>query len=71
MTPQDDKGEVVYLSRTRKGTMRSKLVIDKINEMKMKLGSRVIPRRVGKTKVDSEISIKAVNSAKKKGVTAL
>ena len=38
MTPQDDKGEVVYLSRTRKGTMRSKLVIDKINEMKMKLG---------------------------------
>ena len=36
MTPQEDKGEVVYLSRTRKGTMRSKLVIDKINEMKMK-----------------------------------
>ena len=24
---QEDKGEVVYLSRTRKGTMRSKLVI--------------------------------------------
>ena len=46
MTPQDDKGEVVYLSRTRKGTMRSKLVIDKINEMKMKLNSRVMPRRV-------------------------
>ena len=23
MTPQDDKGEVVYLSRTRRGTMRS------------------------------------------------
>ena len=55
MTPQDDKGEVVYLSRTRKGTMRSKLVIDKINEMKMKLGSRVMPRRVGKAKVDSQI----------------
>ena len=36
MTPQDDRGEVVYLSRTRKGTMRSKLVIDKVNEMKMK-----------------------------------
>ena len=68
MTPQDDKGEVVYLSRTRKGTMRSKLVIDKINEMKMKLGSRVMPRRVGKTKVDSEISVKAVNSAKRKRV---
>ena len=68
MTPQDDRGEVVYLSRTRKGTMRSKLVIDKINEMKMKLGSKVIPRRVGKKKVDSEISIKAVNSAKRKRV---
>ena len=68
MTPQDDKGEVVYLSRTRKGTMRSKLVIDKINEMKMKLGSKLIPRRVGKTMVDSEISIKAVNSAKRKRV---
>ena len=68
MTPQDDKGEVVYLSRTRKGTMRSKLVIDKINEMKMKLGSKVIPMRAGKTKVDSEKSIKAVNSAKRKRV---
>ena len=68
MTPQDDKGEVLYLSRTRKGTMRSKLVIDKINEMKMKLGSRVMPRRVGKTKVDSEISVKVANSAKRKRV---
>ena len=68
MTPQKDKGEVVYLSRTRKGTMQSKLVIDFINEMKMKLGSKVIPRRAGKTKVDSEISIKAVNLAKRKRV---
>ena len=68
MTPQEDKGEVVYLSRTRKGTMRSKLVIDKINEMKMKLGSKMIPRRAGKTKVDSQISIRIVNSAKRKRV---
>ena len=68
MTPQEDKGEVVYLSRTRKGTMRSKLVTDKINEMKMKLGSKVIPRRAGKTKLDSEISIRAANSAKRKRV---
>ena len=36
--------------------------------MKMKLGSKVMPRRVGKTKVDSEISMKAVNSAKRKRV---
>ena len=68
MTPQEDKGEVVYLSRTRKGTMRSTLVIDKINEMKMKLGSKVTLRKAGKTKVDSKISIKAVNSAKRKRV---
>ena len=68
MTPQEDKGEVVYLSRTRKGTMRSKLVIDKINEMKMKLGSKVTSTKAGKTKVDSEISMKAVNSAKRKRV---
>ena len=64
MTPQDNEGEVVYLSRTRRGTMRSKMVIDKINAMKMKLGSRVMPRRIGKTKVDSEISMKAVTQRK-------
>ena len=68
MTPQEDKGEVVYLSRTRKGTMQSKLVIDKINEMKMNLSSKVVLRKAGKTNVDSEISIKAVNSAKRKQV---
>ena len=34
----------------------------------MKLGSKVIPRRAGKTKVDSEISIRAVNLAKRKRV---
>ena len=68
MTPQEDKGEVVYLSRTRKGTIRSKLVIDKINEMKMKLGSKLTSRKAGKTKVDSEILMKAVNSAKRKRV---
>ena len=31
MTLQEDKEEVVYLSRTRRGTMRSKMVIDRIN----------------------------------------
>ena len=68
MTPQEDKGEVVYLSRTRKGTMRSKMVIDRTNEMKMKLGSKVTLRKKGKTYVDSEISMKAVNSARRKRV---
>ena len=68
MTPQEYKGEVVYLSRTRKGTMRSKMMIDRINEMKMKLCSKVTLRKTGKTRVDSEISMKAVNSAKRKRV---
>ena len=65
---QEDSNEVVYISRTRKGTMRSKMVIDKINDIKMKLGSKVTLRKAGKTKLDSEISVKAVNSAKRKRV---
>ena len=68
MTPQEDKEEEVYLSRTQKGTMRSKMVIARINEMKIKLGSKVTLRKAGKSKVDSEISIKIVNSAKRKRV---
>ena len=45
--------------------MQSKMAIDRINEMKMKLGSKVTLEKAGKTEVDAEISIKAVNSAKK------
>ena len=66
--PRGGNDEVVYLSRTRKGTMRSKRVIDKINYMKKKLGGKVTLRKTGKAKADSEISIKAVNSAKRKRV---
>ena len=66
MTPQEDKEEAVYLSRTRKGTMRSKMAIDRINEMKMKLGSKVTLRKAGKTKMDSEISIKSCQLSQKK-----
>ena len=65
MTPQEDKEEVVYLSRTRKGTMRSKMLIERINVTKIKLGSYATLRKAGKTKVDSKISIKAVNSVTK------
>ena len=68
MTPQEDKVEVVYLSRTRKGTMRSKMVIDRFKEMKMKLDVKMTLRKTVKTKMDSEISIKAVNSAERKRV---
>ena len=38
-------------------------VIDKINEMKTKLGSKVSLRETGKKKLDSETSAMAVNSA--------
>ena len=65
---QEGSNEVVYMSRTQKGTMRSKMVIDKINDIKMKLGSKVTLRKAGKTKVVSEISVKAVSSAKRKRV---
>ena len=68
MTHQKSNSEVVYLSRTRKATMRSKMVIDKINDMKMKLGSNVTLRKTGKTQVDSEPPKEAVNSAKRKRV---
>ena len=68
MTPQEEKEEVVYLLRTRKGRMQSKMVIDRINEMKMKLGSKMTLKKAEKTKVDSKISIKAVISAKRKRV---
>ena len=44
------------------------MVNDKINDMKMKLGSKVTLRKTGKAKVDSEISEKAVISAKRKRV---
>ena len=52
-TQQEGGNGVVYLSRTRKRTIRSKMVIDKVTL-----------RKTGKTKVDSEISVKAFNSAK-------
>ena len=48
--------------------MRSKTVIVRINEMQMKLGSKVTLRKTAKTKVHSETSMKAVNSAKRKRV---
>ena len=44
------------------------MLIDKINDIKMKLGSNVTLRKAGKTKLDSEISVKADNSAKRKRV---
>ena len=65
---QEASNEVVYLSRTRKGTMRWKMVIDKINDMKKKLGIKLTLGKAGKMKVDSEISVKAVNLAKRKRV---
>ena len=67
-TQQESNEEIIGLSRTRKGTMRSKMVIDKINDMKMKLGSKVTLRKTGKTKVDIEPPTIVVSSAKEKRV---
>ena len=54
VTHQESNEGVVNLSKTKKGIMRSKMVIDKINDMKMKLGSKVTLRKTGKTNLDSE-----------------
>ena len=68
MTHQESNEEVMYLSRTRKRTMLSMKVIDKINDMKIELGSKVTLRKTGKAKVDSEPATKTANSAKRKRV---
>ena len=39
MRQQGSNEKVVYLSRTRKGMIRSKMLIDKINDTKIKLGN--------------------------------
>ena len=44
------------------------MVIDKINDMKMKLGSKLTLRKTGKAKVNSEPLTKTANSAKRKRV---
>ena len=54
MTHQESNEEVGYLYRIQKGTMRSKMVIDNINGMKMKLGSKVILNKTGKTKTKTK-----------------
>ena len=67
-TQQEGSKKNLYLSRTRKVTMRLKMMIDKVNDMNMKLGSKKTLRKTRTTKVDSEISAKTVNSAKRKRV---
>ena len=62
MTHQESNEEMLYLSRTKKGTMRSKIVIDKINDMKMKLDSKKTFRKTGKAKVDSVYPTKSTSS---------
>ena len=44
------------------------MVIDKINDMKMKLRSKVTLRKTGETEEDSEPPMEAFNSAKRKEV---
>ena len=68
MTHQENNDEVLYLFRAWKGRGRSRLVIKKNNDMKMKLGSKIMLSKSGKTKVDSEPPAKTASSAKWKKV---
>ena len=68
MTHQESIKKEVYMSRFWKGTVRSKMVIDNINDMKTNLGSKVILRKIGTAKVDSEPRTKTANSAKRQRV---
>ena len=65
---QESIEKVVYLCRTRKGTIRSMMLIDKINDMKMKLGGNFTLRKTGKARVDSKLPAKTAISAKRKRV---
>ena len=50
VTQQESSEEVMYLSRTRKRTIRSKMVIAQIYDMKMKLGSKKTFKKLGRRK---------------------
>ena len=52
VTRQEINDEVAYLPRTQKKSKRTKLRSEKINDIKMKLGSNVMGRWSGKTKED-------------------
>ena len=67
-TQQENNEEVVYLSSTQKEMMQSKMAIDKMDDMKMKLWNKLTLGKTGKTRVDSELSAKAVISAKRKRI---
>ena len=64
-TQQESSEEVLYLSRTRKGTMRSKMVIDSINDVKIKLGSKVTLRKTEKMKLQQRLSTQPNESVSK------
>ena len=42
---QENSDKIVYVSRKGKGTKRSKIVIERINDMNIKLGSKVMGRK--------------------------
>ena len=65
---QENSDDIVLLSRTRNGTMRSKMAIEEINDITIKLGTKVMKRKTGKAKVNPKSPTKTVNLAKKKRV---
>ena len=65
---QENSYKIVYVSRTGKGTKRSKIVIERINDKNIKLGSNVMGRKAGKLKVNPESSARIANLANTKRV---
>ena len=65
---QENSYEIVYLYRTRKGKMRSKMVIERINDIKFKLDSKVMGRIAGKVKVNPESPARTAILVKRKRV---
>ena len=43
----ENSDEIVYMSRTRKGTILSKMVIERINDMQIEFGNKLRERTAG------------------------
>ena len=67
-TYQQNSYEIVYLSRTRKGTMRSKMLTKRTKYKKIKMGSKVMGRNAGKVEANPEFPGKTASLAEWKRV---
>ena len=63
--PTKNSDELVFCSRARKEMMRSKLLKDRFNDLKLKLDRNVIKRKTEKSKVNWD-KVEIVHLAKRK-----